>query len=129
MADEDEERQLHQLRLLGAGTLVGGLLVVAVATASTKPYNILVVTLAFVGIASLVFEKTQGATVGVSIGFLTSGIIVWLWPYISTADVDFVFTGMILSLVGVVNLVAAPVTLRLRQFGERLGGRSDGGER
>lgn len=127
MADE-EDRELRQLRLLGAGTLAGGLVVVAVAAASTRPYDILVVTLGFLGIASLVFEQTQGATVGVSIGFLTSGVVVWLWPYIGTADADFVFMGAMLAVVGIVNVVAAPVTLRLRQFGERLAGRSEGGE-
>lgn len=128
MADEDgnEERQLRQLRLLGAGTLIAGLLVVAVAATSSEPYDILIVTLGFLGVSALVFEQTQGATVGISLGLLTSGVVVWLWPHIGTADTEFAFVGAMLVAVGAVNVAAAPVALRLRRFGESLGQGGDG---
>lgn len=128
MAEEeaDQARQLHQLRLMGVGTLVSGMLVTVVGTGSSKPYGILIVTLGFLGISALVLEQTQGATTGISIGFLTGGVIVWLWPYIGTADTDYAFMGILLAVVGLLNVVAAPITLRLRRFGERLGNRTRG---
>lgn len=123
MADTDEAVQLRQLRLLGAGTLAAGLLVVGVGTVSSRPHRVLVVGLAFLGVAALVFEGTQGATVGVSLGLLTAAAVVWLWPSVGSGETDFGFLGAMLVVVGLLNAVGAPVVVRLWQFGERLGER------
>ena len=127
MADEDAEtdegdaRQKRQLRRLGVSTAISGLLVVAAAQVLADPYEALVGGLGFLGIAVLVFEYTEGLETGLSLGFITSGLIVWIYP-IFTSDTDYVFTGVLLLLLGVVNVVFPPFALFFQNIGKRLGG-------
>lgn len=114
------EAQIRQMRLLAAGTVGGGLLVAALGATSPDPYWLLVVLLGFLGVSALVLEWTQGAVVGVSLGFLTDGIIVFGWPYLGGRTTGFALLGGMLVVVGVLNAGAAPLTLRLRDYVERL---------
>jgi hypothetical protein len=113
--------QKRQLRRLGISTVVSGLLVVAAARLLTDPYEVLVGGLGFLGIAVLVFEYTEGLETGLSLGFITSGLIVWIYP-IFTSDTDYQFTGILLVLLGVVNVLFPPFALFFQNIGRRLGG-------
>jgi len=81
-AEGQEERKQRQLRLLGVGTLLSGVVVLAAAQVSANPYEPLVGILAFLGIATMVFEYTEDMQRGASMGFLVSGILVWLYPVV-----------------------------------------------
>jgi hypothetical protein len=120
----DEEAQRRQLRLLGTGTAVCGLVTILVAAVSTRPYGILVFGFGAIGVMTLVFERTQGARVGLSLGFLTASVIVWLWPILGEGSSDFTFLGVMLVLIGLLNIVATPIALYFRRLGERLGERT-----
>jgi len=114
-----KEAQIRQMRLLAAGTVAGGLLVAALGATSPDSYWLLVVLLGFLGLSALVLEWTQGSAVGVSLGFLTDGIVVFGWPYLGGETTGFALLGGMLVVVGVLNAGAAPLTLRLRDYGER----------
>ena len=120
-ANEGDERQKRQLRRLGVSTAISGLLVVAAAQVLSDPYEPLVGGLGFIGIALLVFEYTEGLETGLSLGFITSGLIVWVYP-IFTNETDWLFTGVLLVLLGLVNVVFPPFALFFQNIGKRLGG-------
>ena len=119
--DDDGRRQL---RLLGVGFVLAGLVTLGLANAS-DPRGMLV---ALLGFAALVLEKTQGYTAGVSFGLLTGGIAVWAWPLIRSGDAGFTYLGMLMVMVGLVNVVFARVGLYFRRLGERIGERTTGRE-
>jgi len=119
--DGGDDSQKRQLRRLGVSTVISGLLVVAAARVFADPYEILVGGLGFLGIAVLVFEYTEGLETGFSLGFITSGLIVWIYP-IFTSDTDYVFTGVLLVLLGAVNVLFPPFALFFQNIGRRLGG-------
>lgn len=125
---ENDGSGKRQLRLLGVGTGVAGLLVLAGALSAADLQRELVYLLGFLGVAALVLEYTQGATPGVSLGLLTGGLILWIAPYVGVDDP--LFVGALLVLIGVVNTVGAGVSLYFRRLGERLGERvaPDAGE-
>jgi hypothetical protein len=123
-----DERQKRQLRRLGVSTAISGLLVVAAAQVLPDPYEPLVGGLGFLGIALLVFEYTEGLETGLSLGFITSGLIVWVYP-IFTNETDWVFTGVLLLLLGIVNVVFPPFALFFQNIGRRLGGGGKGKEK
>jgi hypothetical protein len=125
--DKQEARQKRQLRRLGVSTVVSGLLVVAAAQVLADPYEALVGGLGFLGITVLVFEYTEGLETGLSLGFITSGLIVWIYP-IFTNETDYLFTGVLLVLLGLVNVVFPPFTLFFQSVGKRLGGGKEKGE-
>ena len=125
--DEGDARQKRQLRRLGVSTAISGLLVVAAAQVFADPYEPLVGGLGFLGIAVLVFEYTEGMETGLSLGFITSGLIVWVYP-IFTSETDYLFTGVLLVLLGVVNVVFPPFALFFQNVGRRLGGRGKDGK-
>ena len=112
---DEEERTEKQLRLVGYGIAVSGVLTVIVGLASTRPHGILVFGLGALAIAMLVFERTQGGTVGLSLGFLTGSIGVWVWPHLDGGS--YPLLGVLLVAVGVLN---AELTPYFRRFGERM---------
>jgi hypothetical protein len=128
MADEEgdpganrDAAQKRQLRRLGVSTVVSGLIVVGAAQVLTDPYEALVGGLGFLGIAVLVFEYTERLETGLSLGFITSGLIVWIYP-IFTNETDYQFTGILLVLLGIVNVLFPPFALFFQNLGKRLGG-------
>jgi hypothetical protein len=130
MSDDDtagDDDGRRQLRLLGAGFVLSGLVTLGLANAS-DPRGLLVAILGFLGFAALVLEQTQGYTMGVSIGLLSGGLAVWAWPIIRTGDAGFTYLGVLMIVVGLVNVVFARVGLYFRQLGQRLGERTTGKE-
>lgn len=119
---DDDEAGKRQLRLLGVGFVVSGVLTYLLADA-TDPGGMLVLLLGFLGVGTLVLERTQGATPGVSMGLLTGGIGVWLWPYLQAGDDGFRYLGTLMVAVGLVNVLLAPVGLYFRRLGQRLAGK------
>lgn len=117
----------RQLRLLGVGFVLSGVVTLGLANAS-DPRGMLVALLGFLGFATLVLEKTQGYTPGVSFGLLSGGIAVWAWPFIRSGDAGFTYLGMLMVVVGIVNIVFARVGLYFRRLGERIGNRTTGKE-
>lgn len=114
----DEEQQRKQLRRVGYGIAVSGLLVVLVALVSTRPFDILVYGLAGLAFATLVLEYTGDATPGLSLGFLAASFGVWMWGSIDGGR--FVVLGGLLVAVGLLNAALTPY---FRALGERLAGR------
>ncbi|MEF8843432.1 MAG: hypothetical protein V5A62_17705 [Haloarculaceae archaeon] len=125
MADEDgdgqatEESQRRKLRLLGTGTVLSGLLTVGASRVFADPYDPVVFGLAFLTVATMAFEYTEGRPAGLSLGFLTGGVIVWLLPVLSP-EASFAFTGAILVLFGLLNVVFPPFALFFSNLGRRL---------
>lgn len=118
-----EDDGKRQLRLVGVGFVVAGLLTLGLSNAS-DPRGLLVAILGFLGFAVLVLEATQGYTHGLSFGLLTGGIGVWLWPIIRATEAGFTYLGFLMVAVGLVNVLLAPIGLYFRRLGERLGGRT-----
>lgn len=129
MSENDEGAEAddgkRQLRLLGVGFVLSGVVTAGLANAS-DPRGILVALLGFLGFAALVLEQTQGYTKGVSFGLLTGGMAVWAWPFIRTGDAGFAYLGTLMVVVGLVNVAFARVGLYFRRLGERLGERTTG---
>jgi hypothetical protein len=115
---DESDRQRKQLRLVGYGITIAGVLTYLVAYFSTRPYEILVFGLAGLAIAMLVFEKLEGGAMGVSLGLLTGSFGVWLWPQLVGGDI-FVL-GYMLVLAGLANVLLTPY---FRDIGERLADR------
>lgn len=115
----EEKAQKKQLRLIGFGVVLSGIIALLVASISTRPHGILLFGLGAVAVATLVFEKTQGARVGLSLGFLTATIGVWLWPYLEP-DGSYLVLGVLLIGIGVINVLLTPLSLYFRRMGERL---------
>jgi hypothetical protein len=113
--DTQSDRQRKQLRLVGYGITVAGVLTYLVASFSSRPYDILVYGLAGLAIAMLVFEKLEGGAMGISLGLLTGSFGVWLWPNVGGGD--FYVLGYMLVLAGLANALLTPY---FRDFGERL---------
>lgn len=117
MSDEPDGvgRPQHQIRLVSYGTAVSGALILLVDFASSQPYGILFFGLGGLALATLVFERTQGAAVGLSLGLLTGSVAVWLWPIVDGGAYSAL--GVLLLAVSVLNVVVLPSFYRL---GERL---------
>jgi len=130
MADEDgngdeaADSQRRKLRLLGTATVLSGLLTVGASRVFADPYDPLVFGLAFLTIATMVFEYTEGRPVGLSLGFLTGGVIVWLLPVLSP-EASYAFTGVILVLFGLLNVVFPPFAMFFSNLGRRLARRGN----
>jgi uncharacterized protein YjeT (DUF2065 family) len=125
MSDDVEGVEVNvkerQLRRLGAGTVISGLLVVLASRISADPFEPMVGILGFLGIAAIVFEYTENAQRGVSLGFLASGVLVWIYPVIvPPSEASPVFVGLILVFAGLFNIVFTSVIKRLQDL---LGGR------
>jgi hypothetical protein len=129
MSEDGEETatQKRQLRRLGATTAVGGLLTIAAAQVFVDPYEPLVGGLGFLAIATLVFEYTEGLQSGLSLGFITAGVIIWVYPILAS-PVDYTFAGVLLVLLGALNVVFPPFALFFQNLGRRLGGGGRGKE-
>ena len=132
MADEDgngdgdasTDAQRRKLRLIGISTGLSGLLTVGASRVFADPYDPLVFGLGFLTIATMVFEYTEGRPVGLSLGFLTGGVIVWLLPVLSPAA-SYAFTGVILVLFGLLNVVFPPFAMFFSNLGRRLARRGN----
>lgn len=111
--------RLRQLRRLGISTLISGAGVIAGAVVFPDPFDPLVGGLGFLGIAVLVFEYTEGYEPGFSLGFLLSGLIVWLAPRVGTAPA-YRFTGGVLVFVGLVNMTFPQFTVYFQRRGGRV---------
>jgi hypothetical protein len=122
MSDDEgnarSEDQQKQLRRIGYGIVVSGVLTYLVTYFSTRPYRILVFGLAGLAVALLVFEKIEGGTMGVSLGLLTGSFGVWLWPQVDGGN--FYVLGYMLVLAGLANVLLMPY---FRDIGERLADR------
>jgi uncharacterized membrane protein HdeD (DUF308 family) len=119
----------RQMRLMGVGSIVAGLVTVGAGAVSADPYGPLVGVFGFLGIAAMVFEYTEGIRRGVSMGFLVSGILVWLYPVVVPPSAGSPsFLGTLLTMAGVFNVGFAPLADRLRAFGARLGSDEDAEE-
>lgn len=105
------ERQQKQLRLVGAGIVVSGLLTLVVAWISTRPHAILVFGLAGLAIGWFVLEQVQGGATGLSLGLLTGSFGAWLWPQLEGES--YLLLGVLLVAVGVLNAVLTPEFHRL----------------
>lgn len=114
----ESERQREQLRLVGAGIVLSGLLTLLVAWISTRPHDILVFGLAGLAIAWFVLEQVQGSATGLSLGILTGSFGAWLWPELGGES--YLVLGALLVAVGVLNAVLTPA---FHGFGARLAGR------
>lgn len=127
MADDEGEgeeaavadAQRRKLRLVGISTVLSGLLTVGAARVFAEPYDPLVFGLGFITVATMVFEYTEDRPVGLSLGFLTGGVIVWLLPILSP-DASFTFAGVVIVLFGLVNAVFPPFALFFSNLGRRL---------
>jgi hypothetical protein len=131
MSDDEvtADAKQRQLQLMGVGSIVAGLIVLAASTVSSAPYEPLVGVFGFLGIAAMVFEYTEGIQRGVSLGFLVSGVLVWLYPVVvppSQASVGFL--GALLTMAGVFNIGFSRISGRLQAFGARLGSDEDAEE-
>jgi uncharacterized membrane protein HdeD (DUF308 family) len=131
MSDDEvtADAKQRQLQLMGVGSIVAGLIVLAASTVSSAPYEPLVGVFGFLGIAAMVFEYTEGVQRGVSLGFLVSGVLVWLYPVVvppSQASVGFL--GALLTMAGVFNIGFSRISGRLQAFGARLGSDEDAEE-
>jgi uncharacterized membrane protein HdeD (DUF308 family) len=131
MSDDEvtADAKQRQLQLMGVGSIVAGLIVLAASTVSSAPYEPLVGVFGFLGIAAMVFEYTEGVQRGISLGFLVSGVLVWLYPVVvpsSQASVGFL--GALLTMAGVFNIGFSKISGRLQAFGARLGGDDDAEE-
>lgn len=113
-----ENNSNARLRLVNYGIAFSGLITILVAFVSTQPHGILVFGLGGLAVSVLVFEHTQGGVAGSSLGLLTGSFTVWLWPTIG--DGSYVFLGVLLVMVGIVNAVVLPPFYLL---GKRLGDR------
>ncbi|MFO7925802.1 MAG: hypothetical protein ACQET5_07375 [Halobacteriota archaeon] len=119
MSDEDSSTGAFDgglrspLRLVCYGLILSGLLTLLVATVSTRPHGITAFGLGGLAVSTLVFERTQGGAMGLSLGFLTGSIAAWLWPTIG--DGGFYFLGAVLVTAGAVNAVLLPPFYRLGQ--------------
>lgn len=105
------ERQQKQLRLVGVGIVVSGLLTLVVAWISTRPHAILVFGLAGLAIGWFVLEQVQGGATGLSLGLLTGSFGAWLWPQLEGES--YLLLGVLLVAVGVLNAVLTPEFHRL----------------
>jgi hypothetical protein len=114
-----EDARRRKLRLLGVSTVVSGLLAVGASRVFADPYDPLVFGLAFLAIATLAFEYTESRPVGLSLGFLTGGVIVWLLPVVSP-EASYAFTGVVLVVFGLLNVVFPPFALFFSNLGRRL---------
>ncbi|MFB6205919.1 MAG: hypothetical protein ABEJ05_05255 [Haloglomus sp.] len=133
MADENADAEVdlkgRQMRLMGVGSAIAGLLVLAAGAVATAPYEPIVGVLGFLGIAAMVFEYTENVQRGVSIGILVSGVLVWLYPVlVPPSQGSPIFLGALLVAAGIFNYVFTDVTERFRQFGERLAGGDEDAE-
>ncbi len=112
---DGSKRQQRQIRLVSYGTAFSGALILLVDFVSTQPYGILFFGLGGLALATLVFERTQGAAVGLSLGLLTGSVAVWLWPIVDGGP--YTVLAVLLIVVSVLNTVLLPPFYRL---GERL---------
>jgi len=133
MAEDDVEvaadPKRRQMRLMGVGSIAAGLVTIGASTVSADPYGPLVGVFGFLGIAAMVFEYTEGIRRGVSMGFLVSGVLVWLYPVVVPPSAGSPsFLGALLTMAGVFNVGFAPLADRLQAFGARLGGDEDAEE-
>jgi uncharacterized membrane protein HdeD (DUF308 family) len=125
-ADVEVDLQSRQMRLMGVGSITAGLLTAVAGTISSDPFEPLVGIFGFLGIAAMVFEYTENIQRGVSLGFLVSGLLVWLYPVVvPPAQSSPLFLGALLMMAGVFNMGFAPVARRLQEFGARLGGKEE----
>ncbi|QLD87317.1 hypothetical protein HWV23_16835 [Natronomonas halophila] len=115
--DAQSDHQQKQLRRIGYGIVVSGVLTYLVTYFSSRPYEILVFGLAGLAVALLVFEKIEGGGMGVSLGLLTGSFGVWLWPQVEGGN--FYVLGYMLILAGLANVLLMPY---FRDIGERLAG-------
>jgi len=125
-ADVEVDLKKRQMRLMGVGSVVAGLLVLGAASVWESPYEPMVGILGFLGIAAMVFEYTENAQRGVSLGFLVSGVLVWLYPVVvPPSQGSPLFLGALLAMAGVFNFVFGQFAGRLQEFGASLGKGSD----
>jgi hypothetical protein len=117
-ADTDEERQQQNLRRVGYGIALSGVLTLVVAAVSTRPHGILVWGLGGLAVTMLVLEAIEGGARGYSLGFLTGSFGVWLWPQLDGGS--YYGLGLMLLVVGALN---AALTSQFRRLGKRLAGR------
>jgi uncharacterized membrane protein HdeD (DUF308 family) len=125
-ADVEVDLKRRQMRLMGVGSVIAGLLVLVAGLINEAPYEPLVGILGFLGIAAMVFEYTENIQRGISLGFLVSGVLVWLYPVVvPPSQASPVFLGALLAMAGVFNVVFGQFTDRLQEFGARLGGEGE----
>lgn len=125
MSDEGIEADdgTKQLRLLGVGFALGGVVTYALANAA-DPQGLLVPLLGFLGIGTFVLERTQGYVSGVSFGLLAGSVGVGLWPTVGDPSLGYGYLGGVLVGAGIVNVLFAPVGGYFRRLGERAGRRT-----
>jgi len=114
-----EDAQQRKLRLLGISTVASGLLAIGASRVFADPYDPLVFGLGFFAIATLALEYTESRPVGLSLGFLTGGVIVWLLPVVSP-EASYAFAGVVLVVFGLLNVVFPPFALFFSNLGRRL---------
>ncbi|MCU4753741.1 hypothetical protein OB919_17420 [Halobacteria archaeon AArc-curdl1] len=119
MSDEDIDQE-GQLRRLGVGLVVGGVLLGALSV----PFSLLIVGGLLVGVGNLVWfwEYKTRQTVGIGIGVVVAGIIGILEPALST-DIEPLGIAAFTVGAGILDYVLASSYGRIRAAGEKAGGR------
>lgn len=112
---DEAAQQRKQLRRVGYGIAVGGLLTVLVALGSSRPRPIVVYGLLGVAVAVFVLEFLEVGASGTAVGLLLASIGGWIWPLLGGES--YRTLGVTLVIVGLVN---AAVTPYFRHLGERL---------
>jgi hypothetical protein len=123
MSDEAEveatDPRQRKLRLMGITTVLSGLYTIGAARVFADPYDPVVFGVGFLAVATLVFEYTEGRGGGLSLGFLTGGVILWLLPVLSP-EASYTFAGVVLVVFGLVNVAFPPFALFFSDLGRRL---------
>lgn len=112
---EEAARQRKQLRRVGYGIAVAGVLAAFVALGSTNPGPIVVFGLLGLAVGVFVLESFEGGASGFSVGLLLGSFGGWLWPRVEGES--YLLLGVMLVIIGLVN---AAVTPYFRAVGERL---------
>lgn len=112
---EEATRQRRQLRRVGYGIAVAGVLTGVVALGSTRPAPFVVYGLLGLAVAVFVLESLEFGASGTALGLLLGSFGGWLWPRVEGGS--YLSLGALLVVIGLVN---AAVTPYFRALGERL---------
>lgn len=112
---EDAAPERTQLRRVGYGITVAGVIAALVALGSSRPGTIVVYGLLGFAVAVFVLESLERGASGFSVGLLMGAFGAWIWPHLEGGS--YLQLGVMLVVIGLVN---AAVTPYFQALGERL---------